>query len=109
RTHVAVELRRTGDRSFEGNLDARFHHSLGYLVTEIGSKRLPFHSEHSVTLEVAERPVIGDDFESVARALQRPTGSVPPVRTVAHVRMGDGEAVVDAQAAYPSHELLVVE
>src|SRR5262249_18627874 len=65
---------------------------LGPAVTR--AERLPLERQQTMALQVAERAVVGEDVEAIARALRRATGLVAAVGARAGVGAKQRETIV---------------
>ena len=60
-------------------------HHLRHVVPELDAKPLPLNSQHAMALQVAERAVVGDEFEAVVGALEGTPGPMPAIAPVPDV------------------------
>ena len=60
-----------------------------------------------MALQIAERAVVGEHVEPIARALEGAARLVPPVRAVADVRAQHGGPIVGGQTPGDREELVV--
>ena len=66
---------------------------------------MPLHRQDPVSLEITEGPVVGDQLEAIVGPLERSSGTMATVRTLADVRPDDGDLVVMAKCADPTDRL----
>ena len=83
-----------------------FVDGLGDLVPVARRQRLPLDREHAVSLQIAERAVVGDDVEAVVDAFERAPGLVATVAPLPHVRAQQRDAVVGAERAHLGQHLV---
>ena len=72
-----------------------------------GAERLPFEREQPVTLKVAERAVVGEHVETIARPLESAAGLVPAVDAGSRVGADQRRPIVGGQAPGNRHQLVV--
>ncbi len=78
-----------------------------HLEAVVGREPLPLDREGSVPLQIAERPVVAQDVEPVARALPRAARLVAPVRPVADARAKDLGSLIRRHRSCDREQLVV--
>ena len=68
-------------------------------------RALPLDGEHAVPLQIAERAVVGHQFEAVVGALEGAPGTVAAVAPIADVRRQQGHPLVVAEQTDPPRRL----
>ena len=71
--------RPSDQRLLEAIGEAGLSDDVGHVVAEVRGQRLPFDREETVPLQVAERAVVGDEFEAVVGALEGAARAVTAV------------------------------
>ncbi len=81
----AVEILGPFDRLGVAVAESGLGHDLGHVVAETDAETLPLDGEHPVPLQIAERAVVGDQFEAVVGALEGAAGSMAAIAPITDI------------------------
>ena len=76
-------------------------------VAVLGAERLPLERQQPMALQIAEGAVVGEDVESIVRALERAARLVPPVGALADVGAEQRGAFVGRHPPRDRQQLIV--
>ena len=100
RQEGAVQVLRPSDRLVVALTETGIGDDPRHVVAERDAEPLPLDRQHSVTLQVAKRAVVGDELEAVVGPLEGAAGTVPSVAPVADVGLQQGDPVLVTEPAY---------